>query len=210
MSYNEHIDLIKYIDNFKKNIDINNLLWKIDNIEKYNKFTQFINNNEIENNLNDEKKVEIIEKEKTKLPLEIIEKENKVENNLNDEKKVEIIEKEKKKNKKILPLEIIEKEKKENKKILPLNLICNYSNLIDTIDNVKIIKEKLIEKITNQNYIKVFGRKASSEILKNLIENKWNKSLVIFISFLFEIKIIYLKKEILFIKELKNYKTITL
>ena len=196
MSYNEHIDLIKYIDNFKKNIDINNLLWKIDNIEKYNKFTQFINYNEIENNLNDEKKVEIIEKEKTQLPLEIIEKEK-------TQLPLEIIEKEKTK----LPLEII---KKGNKKILPLNLICNYSNLIDTIDNIKIIKEKLIEKITNQNYIKVFGRKASSEILKNLIENKWNKSLVIFISFLFEIKIIYLKKEILFNKELKNYKTITL
>lgn len=161
MSNNEHIDLIQYIDNFKNNTDSDNLLWKIDNIEKYNKFTQYINN-----------KDEI--------------KTNKEEIKTN---KKEII---------------------KNKKILPLNLICNYSNLIDTENNIKEVKEKLTNIITNQNYIKVFGRKVSAEILKNLVENKWNKSLVIFISFLFDIKIIYLKKEILFNKELENYKTITL
>lgn len=168
MSNNEHIDLIQYIDNFKNNTDSDNLLWKIDNIEKYNKFTQYINNKE---------KIEINKEE-----IKTIKEEIKTNN----------------KDKKII----------KSKKILPLNLICSYSNLIDTENNIKQVKEKLTNIITNQNYIKVFGRKVSAEILKNLVENKWNKSLVIFVSFLFDIKIIYLKKEILFNKELENYKTI--
>jgi hypothetical protein len=47
-------------------------------------------------------------------------------------------------------------------------------------------------------------------MLTGIIDNKWNKSLVTLLSFLFDTKFIYLNKEVLFNKELENYKTINL
>ena len=72
------------------------------------------------------------------------------------------------------------------------------------------MKDKLIEKISEKNYIKVFGQKKSSEIMNSIVLNKWNKSLVIFISFLLKIKFIYLNKEVVFDKEYIYKDTINL
>ena len=72
------------------------------------------------------------------------------------------------------------------------------------------IKEKLIEKISEIEYTKVFGQKKSSEIVKGLVENKWNKSLILFISFLLDKKILYENKEIVYNKDLMNIETIIL
>lgn len=99
-----------------------------------------------------------------------------------------------------------EVKEKKIKKILPLNLISTKYN----IEDLDYIKNKLKILITNKNSTKVFGQKKSSEILKGITENKWNISLVTFISFLLDIKIIYLKKEILYNKELISYETITI
>ena len=99
-----------------------------------------------------------------------------------------------------------EVKNKKIKKILPLNLISTKYN----IEDLDYIKNKLKILITNKNSTKVFGQKKSSEILKGITENKWNISLVTFISFLLDIKIIYLKKEILYNKELISYETITI
>ena len=98
------------------------------------------------------------------------------------------------------------KKDKKIKKILPLNLISTKFN----IEDLDYIKNKLKILITNKNSTKVFGQKKSSEILKGITENKWNISLVTFISFLLDIKIIYLKKEILYNKELPSYETINI
>ena len=101
--------------------------------------------------------------------------------------------------------EEVNKDKKI-KKILPLNLISTKFN----IEDLDYIKNKLKILITNKNSTKVFGQKKSSEILKGITENKWNISLVTFISFLLDIKIIYLKKEILYNKDLPSYETINI
>jgi hypothetical protein len=98
------------------------------------------------------------------------------------------------------------KKDKKIKKILPLNLISTKFN----IEDLDYIKNKLKILITNKNSTKVFGQKKSSEILKGITENKWNISLVTFISFLLDIKIIYLKKEILYNKDLPSYETINI
>ena len=102
--------------------------------------------------------------------------------------------------------EVKEVKNKKIKKILPLNLISIKYN----IEDLDYIKSKLKILITNKNSTKVFGQKKSSEILKGITENKWNISLVTFISFLLDVKIIYLKKEILYNKELISYETITI
>ena len=111
---------------------------------------------------------------------------------------------------------MIEKKKPGRKKkiiennFLPFELICLHTDIVYSDISKKYIKNKLIEKISDKNYIKVFGIKKSSEIMSGIVNNNWNKSLVIFISFLLDKKIIYEKKEVLFNKELKNIETITL
>ena len=46
--------------------------------------------------------------------------------------------------------------------------------------------------------------------MNSILINKWNKSLVIFISFLLKIKFIYLNKEVVYDKDLINNEIITL
>ena len=55
-----------------------------------------------------------------------------------------------------------------------------------------------------------FGNKKSSEIMNGVVNNKWNTSLALFMSFLFNSKIIYQGKDILFKKDLINYSIITI
>ena len=76
--------------------------------------------------------------------------------------------------------------------------------------NIQYIKNKLVDRISNKNYIKVFGVKKSSEIMSAIINNRWNMSLVLFLSFLFDKKIFYDKKELLFNKELTNIQILTI
>lgn len=95
------------------------------------------------------------------------------------------------------------KESKKSKKTCPLDLIIELSSNIKT--NEHYVKEKLIEFISSKNFQKFFGVKKTSEVMKGLTENKWNKSLVLFISFFYDVSFIYLNKETMFDKE-KIYK----
>ena len=47
MTETNYIDLIRYISKVKS--DNNKLVWKLDNNDLYNKFTQYISSNESEN-----------------------------------------------------------------------------------------------------------------------------------------------------------------
>ena len=100
---------------------------------------------------------------------------------------------------------LLKEEKKYKKKdkienvITPLELImreCSSPNI-----SKDYIKERIINLISQKEYIKVFGSKKSADTMSAFINNKWNKSILQFISFLFDKKIIYNKNEILYDKE---------
>lgn len=137
--------MIKLLYDKINNANDDDLLWKANNIEAYNKYSQHI-----------EYKKEHIEETK--------------------------IEPEKK---------LIVNEKKSQKKALlkPLEIILNESNTFaDFKDN---IKDKLIKFITQKEFNKVFGITKSSEIMSGIVNNRWNKSTALFISFLFNKSVQY-------------------
>ena len=74
----------------------------------------------------------------------------------------------------------------------------------------QIIKDKFKLFISEQKTTKIFGQKKTSEMLNGILNNKWNISLVTLLSFIFDTKFIYLKKEVLFNKSLENYAIINL
>jgi hypothetical protein len=136
--------MIKILYDKISNGNNDDLLWKADNNEAYNKFSQHV-----------EYKEPIKEPE------------------IKPEKKPVI------------------KEKKSQKKTLlkPLEIILNESNTFgDFQDNVK---DKLIKFITQKEFNKVFGITKSSEIMSGIVNNRWNKSTALFISFLFNKSIEY-------------------
>ena len=77
-----------------------------------------------------------------------------------------------------------------------------YDIIIEMTENNNIyidyIKTELNNFISTKDFQKVFGIKKTSEIMSGLTNNKWNKSLVLFLSFLFNIKFIYLNKDVSF------------
>ena len=74
----------------------------------------------------------------------------------------------------------------------------------------QIIKDKFKLFISEQKTTKIFGQKKTCEMLNGILNNKWNISLVTLLSFIFDTKFIYLKKEVLFNKSLENYAIINL
>jgi len=91
------------------------------------------------------------------------------------------------------------KKKKELKEVItPLELIMRECDSPDISKDY--IKETIINLISRNEYIKVFGQKKSADTMSAFINNKWNKSMVFFISFLFDKKIIYNKNEIIYEK----------
>tara|TARA_B110001450_G_scaffold189282_2_gene177369 strand:- start:5285 stop:5965 length:681 start_codon:yes stop_codon:yes gene_type:complete len=226
MTETNYFDLIEYIAKIKSNN--NKSIWKLNNNDLYNKFTQYVEfNDELveEESKNQENKIENekksgIDKEKND---EKIQKNKEIENQI-PEKIHEKIHKNKEidtenkninnssKNKKKL-IESIESTKLEIKnkiKVLPLELLCNELNLMISENTNNYIKTKITNNLEDKKYIKVFGVKKTAEIVSGIVNNKWNISLVLFISFLLDKKFIYLKKEILYNKELQSYDTITI
>lgn len=136
--------MIKLLYDKISNANDDDLLWKANNNETYNKFTQHIEYKE---------------------PIK--------------EPKIEHV------NKPVV------KAKKSQKKVLlkPLEIILNESNTFsDFQDNVK---DKLIKFITQKEFNKVFGITKSSEIMSGIVNNRWNKSTALFISFLFNKSVEY-------------------
>ena len=82
--------------------------------------------------------------------------------------------------------------------------------MMNTDITKQIIKDKFKLFISEQKTAKIFGQKKTSEMLNGILNNKWNISLVTLISFIFDTKFIYLKKEVLFNKSLENYAIINL
>ncbi len=83
---------------------------------------------------------------------------------------------------------------KKNKKHLPYDIIIQLSD--NHINNLETIKNMLTEFISSKDFQKIFGVKKSSEIMSGLTNNKWNKSLVLFLSFIFNVSFVYLNKDV--------------
>jgi hypothetical protein len=88
---------------------------------------------------------------------------------------------------------------KGKKTITPLDIILQESNTFETYQND--IKEKLIEEVSQKEYSKVFGTKKISEIVSAITNNRWNKSIALFISFLFDKTVKYNNADILYNSE---------
>lgn len=101
--------------------------------------------------------------------------------------------------------DVKQKHKSSNKKIKPIEIIIRLSD--NNIVNEDNIKKLLIEFISNKNFATVFGLKKTAEMMSGITENKWNKSLVIFLSFLFDVSFVYLKKPVQYDSE-KQYDNI--
>ena len=71
----------------------------------------------------------------------------------------------------------------------PLEIILNESNTFG--DFQENVKDKLINFITQKEFNKVFGITKSSEIMSGIVNNRWNKSTALFISFLFNKSVEY-------------------
>lgn len=82
------------------------------------------------------------------------------------------------------------KVNKPKKNVLaPLTIILIESNTFREYEGN--IKEKLVTFITTNEFSKVFGITKTSEIMSGIVNNRWNKSTALFISFLFEKSINY-------------------
>jgi hypothetical protein len=98
-----------------------------------------------------------------------------------------------------VPVEVAKKPDKKGaktQKILPMELIIQLSQ--NNIMNTEHIQQQLHTFISQKEFSKAFGVKKCSEIMSGITNNKWNKSLVLFLSFLFDTKFIYLNKEVVF------------
>lgn len=86
--------------------------------------------------------------------------------------------------------------------IKPLEIILAESCTFDSsLDNVK---EKLIEFITKREFSKVFGMTKSADIMSGIVNNRWNKSTALFISFLFNKSVNYNNTMVLYNSEKNN------
>ena len=70
------------------------------------------------------------------------------------------------------------------------------------------IKDSIITLISKEEFSKVFGLTKCAEIMSGVVNNRWNKSTALFISFLFDKEVYYNEKIILYNKE-KNGGVIT-
>ena len=95
-------------------------------------------------------------------------------------------------------LNIPQIDKKIIKKPNPIDIILEKSLTCDIYKSN--VKEKLITFISSNEFSKVFGITKSSEIMSGIVNERLNKSVALFLSFLLDKKIIYNEKEIIYNK----------
>lgn len=98
-----------------------------------------------------------------------------------------------------------ENTKKERKRKSPMSLIIELTENIEV--NNEYMRSSMIEFISKKEFHKFFGVKKTSEVMAGISGNKWNKSLVLFLSFMFDISFVYLNKPVKFDSE-KDYQII--
>jgi hypothetical protein len=89
----------------------------------------------------------------------------------------------------------------------PLNIIINETTSFH--NSTEYIKESLITMISKEEFTKVFGLTKCAEIMSGIVNNRWNKSTALFISFLLDKEVYYNDKVLIYNKE-KNKGRITI
>jgi len=204
--------MIKNLYNKLPSANKEELIWKIDDIYLYNKHTQtFI---EPENKSLVNKKVNNVP---IVIPIKFINNTDKVTEKVTDKvtdkvtEKVKdkvtdkVTEKVKDKVKEKVTDKVTEKvkEKKQRNKtdniIKPLDLILKETATFEDFKDA--VKNKLVAFISTTEFNKVFGMTKCSEIMSGIVNNRWNKSIALFISFLFDKSINYNSNIITYNKE---------
>lgn len=89
----------------------------------------------------------------------------------------------------------------------PLNIIISETTSFH--NSTEYIKESLITMISKEEFTKVFGLTKCAEIMSGIVNNRWNKSTALFISFLLDKEVYYNDKVLIYNKE-KNKGRITI
>ena len=91
--------------------------------------------------------------------------------------------------------------------IKPLDILMNETMSFHT--SADYIKESIITLITRDEFSKIFGMTKCAEIMSGVVNNRWNKSTALFISFFLDKEVYYNDKIIVYNKE-KNKGRITI
>ena len=81
----------------------------------------------------------------------------------------------------------------------PLNIIISETTSFN--NSTEYIKEALITMISKDEFAKVFGLTKCAEIMSGIVNNRWNKSTALFISFLLDKEVYYNDNIIIYNKE---------
>jgi hypothetical protein len=91
------------------------------------------------------------------------------------------------------------KNKKKDESIKPLDIIINETTSFN--NSTEYIKETLVKMISTEEFSKIFGLTKCAEIMSGVVNNRWNKSTALFISFLLDKEVYYNEKIIIYNKE---------
>ena len=91
--------------------------------------------------------------------------------------------------------------------IKPLTIIMNETASFP--NTAEYIKESIINLISKDEFSKIFGMTKCAEIMSGIVNNRWNKSTALFISFFLDKEVYYNEKVIVYNKE-KNKGRITI
>lgn len=104
-------------------------------------------------------------------------------------------------------LKEIKKKPAKDTGVKPLDIIMTET--ISLNNSTEHIKDALITLISKEEFSKVFGLTKCAEIMSGVVNNRWNKSTALFISFLLDKEVYYNEKISLYNKE-KNRGRITI
>jgi hypothetical protein len=91
--------------------------------------------------------------------------------------------------------------------IKPLDIIMSETMCFH--NSADYIKEAIIALITKEEFSKIFGMTKCAELMSGIVNNRWNKSTALFISFFLDKEVLYNDKVILYNKD-KNKGRITI
>lgn len=91
--------------------------------------------------------------------------------------------------------------------IKPIDIIMNETTSFP--NTAEHIKESIITLISKEEFSKIFGMTKCAEIMSGIVNNRWNKSTALFISFFLDKEVCYNEKVIVYNKE-KNKGRITI
>ena len=196
--------------------DIKKIKWEYtDNPESYKNHTQYIDIIVVhaEEVRTEEVRTEDVRTEEVRteeVRTEVVRTEDiRTEDIRTEDIRTEEVNKENKKTGKVKSIsDFVNFETKKCKKRKPMDTIVILSDNIDL--NADYIRSNLIDFISKKDFRSIFGVKKAADIMKGLTENKWNKSLVIFVSFMFDTAFVYLNKDVVFNVDKSYHNKITI